>query len=60
MNFLYVNHIIDHTMKHTVWRDIFKGQISMVFTDLPQTVKILTVKFYPQRKPYPFPAIGVA
>ena len=38
-----------------LWDKIFA-----VFTDLPQTAKILTAKFYPQCKPHPFPSIGVA
>ena len=39
---------------YAVWREIFAGQ------NFPQTTKILTAKFYPQCKPHPFPAIGVA
>ena len=37
-----------------------RDKIFVVFVDLPLTVKILTSKFYPQRKPHPFLAIGVA
>ena len=41
-------------------RDFLRDKIFTVFVDLTQTAKIVTVKFYLQCKPHPFPAVDVA
>ena len=56
---MVTNTMVDHCL--VLYGEKFsRDKIFVVFADLPETTKILIAKFYPQRKPHPFPAISVA